>query len=331
MDRAPWAEEGASDLDILLGLQDPEEQQRTRIAWLYYMEGRTQAEIGELLGISRAKVVRELQTARETGLVRIRIDGRLAPCVALERRLVARWGLGDCVVLPTPLQPEHLPAIIGVSLGHWLSDRLRPGQTLGIGWGRTLYWSARALRRRRIVPFTVIALLGGVGRGLEINTYETASRVADKLGAQCYYLAAPTYASSEGVRDLLLAQRPIAQILERARAADIAVVSAGGLDRDATMRRLGLLDEEDVARLRAAGAVGDLLGTFLTADGKPVDDSLNRRVVALPLDDLRRLPVRVLACGGTSKVDVIRAVLRGGYATALITDQETAERLCDGM
>ena len=43
---------------------DQDEQRRTRIAWLYYVEGRTQAEIAALLGINRVKVLRDLAAAR---------------------------------------------------------------------------------------------------------------------------------------------------------------------------------------------------------------------------------------------------------------------------
>ncbi len=316
--------ENRSPLGIALDIIDDEEQRRTRIAWLYYIEGRTQAEIGHLLGISRARVVRDLQLARETGLVQIRINGRLAPCVARERQLTRTYGLVDCLVLPTPLDREHLPATLGMALGHWLSDHMRPGQTLGIGWGRTLYWSVRALRRQKIEGLTVVSLLGGVGRGLEINTYETASRLAEKLGAQCYYLAAPTFASSARMREMLVHQKPIAEVLERARSADLAIASVGELSPEATNRRLGLIDDRDLEALRALGVTGDLLGTFLDAEGRPVEHPLNRRVVGLPLADFRQLPVRVLASGGPHKAPAVRAVLRGGYVNVLITDIDTA-------
>ncbi len=312
---------------IVLDLLDDEEQRRTRIAWLYYMEGRTQAEIGRLLGISRARVVRDLQLARESGLVQIRIDGRHAAFVQLERRLIRHYGLRECIVVPAPLDPRHLAAGLGITLGHWLSDRLERVRILGIGWGRTLYWSVRAVRRQVLPELAVVSLLGGVGRGLEINTYETASRVAEKLSAQCYYLAAPTFASSPEMRDMLIEQAPIAEVLERGREADLAVLSAGALDPDATNRRLGLVTDEEVRELLELGATGDLLGTFLDERGRPVDHPLNRRAVGMPLGDLFRIPHRVLASGGAEKVAAVRACLLGGYANALITDERTAAAL----
>jgi DNA-binding transcriptional regulator LsrR (DeoR family) len=272
-------------------------------------------------------VVRDLQVCRQSGLVQIRINGRLASCVALERDLVKRHGLRQAVVVPTPHDAAHLPATLGVAVGAWLSDRIAPGQTLGIGWGRTLHWSVRALRRREIPGLTVVSLLGGIGRGSEINMYETASRVAEALGAQCYYLAAPAFASTGALRDMLLAQPDLKAVLSRARAADVAVVSVGSLGVEATNRRIGLLDDADADRLTALGAVGDLLCTYLDAQGRPVDHPLNGRAVGLPVEDLRRVPASVLASGGLEKVPIVRAALTGGYVNHLITDERTAERL----
>ena len=325
--RVPLADEEQSPLTTVLDLLSTDEQRRTRIAWLYYVEGLTQAEIADRLGVSRVKVVRDLQIGRQSGLVQIQINGRLAPCVALERRLERRFGLKEAVVVPTAHDPSHLPATLGVALGSWLSDRLRPGQTLGVGWGRTLHWSVRALRRRDLPGLTVVALLGGIGRGSEINMYETASRVAETLGAQCYYLAAPAFASSAAMRDMLLAQAGLREVLERAREADIAVVSVGTLDSTATNRRIGLLSDEESAELAALGTVGDLLCTFLDADGRPVPHPLNDCSVGLPVTDLRQIPAAVLVSGGPEKEAVIRAALTGGYANHLITDERTAAAL----
>jgi DNA-binding transcriptional regulator LsrR (DeoR family) len=325
----PLADEEQSPLSTVLDLLSADEQRRTRVAWLYYVEGLTQAEIADRLAISRVKVVRDLQIGRQTGLVQIQINGRLASCVALERSLERRHGLRQAVVVPTPTDAAHLPATLGVALGSWLSERLGAGQTLGVGWGRTLHWSVRALRRREVPGLTVVSLLGGIGRGSELNMYETASRVAEALGAECYYLAAPALASSQDLRDMLVRQPGVRDVIERGRRADIAMVSVGTLDAAATNRRIGLLAPEDAAALEAMGAVGDLLCTFVDAAGRPVDHVLNRCAVGLPVTDLTQVPAAVLASGGIEKVPILRAALAGGYVNHLITDERTAEALSE--
>ena len=93
-------------------LPDEDEQRRTRIAWLYYVEGKTQSRDRRGSALSRVKVNRELAIGRDSGLVQIRINGRLACCVALERKLEPAIGLAEAVVVPTPAGSRgHRPSL----------------------------------------------------------------------------------------------------------------------------------------------------------------------------------------------------------------------------
>ena len=84
------------------------EQVRTRVAWLYYLENLTQAEIAQRLGLTRARVNRTLGECRESGLVRITLNSRFESCVALEQRLVGQGMLCEATIIPTPADPERL-------------------------------------------------------------------------------------------------------------------------------------------------------------------------------------------------------------------------------
>lgn len=308
-------------------LFDSAEQLRTRIAWLYYVEGLTQSEIAERVGLSRVRVNRELAVCRERGIVQIRINGKLAACVALERQLVERYRLKDAVVVPTPEQPGLLPAVIGMAAGQYVSDRLAPGMSIGVAWGRTLLGSLKAIERRTVEGLSVVSLMGGLTRASAINTYETASRFADLFGAECYYLAAPTFTSSAESRATFIQQAALHEVLERARNVDLALVSVGDLGPDSTIRRLDLLTEEEVASLLAAGAVGDSLGHFIDAAGRLLDHPVNQRVIGIAPAELSHLPTAILASGGPTKDRVIRAVLQARFMNVVITDEATAQRL----
>ena len=89
---------------------DPEEQLATRAAWLYFVAGLTQAQIGKKLGLNRTRVNRLLAQARDQGLVQINITGRLASCVELEEKLKQRiWPRGRHR-RPHPARPGADPA-----------------------------------------------------------------------------------------------------------------------------------------------------------------------------------------------------------------------------
>lgn len=301
-----------------------DEQQATRAAWLYFVSGLTQAQIGKKLGISRVRVNRLLAQARELGLVQIRITGRLSDCVALEERLKDRFGISEAIVVPTPPDPAFIPHVIGTAAGEVLGSRLAEGMSVGVGWGRTLRLSLRSVERRAFKRLSVVSLLGGLTRGAAMNPHETASHLADLLGASCHYIAAPALTDTPATRDVLMSQSMLRDVFERGENVDLAFLSVGELTTSNTMVRVGLLASEDVRSLQAAGAVGDICVHWIDAQGRIVDHALNSRAVALAPAKLKRIPCVILASGGRNKIGAVHGALAGGYTDILVTDEATA-------
>src|SRR5436190_10053903 len=75
---------------------------RMRIAWMYYVEGLTQNEIADRLGIGRVTVVRNLNEALRRREVKIWIEGEVAECLELEGRLRESFDLKEAIVVPEP-------------------------------------------------------------------------------------------------------------------------------------------------------------------------------------------------------------------------------------
>lgn len=309
---------------------DREEQLITRAAWLSYVVGLTQAQIAKRLGLNRIRVNRMLAQARDQGVVQIRINSKLTDCVALEERLRERFGLSDATVVPTPTDPTLIPNAIAVAAGAVLSEAIGDGMSIGMGWGRTLRLSLRSVTIRPVRRLSVVSLLGGLTRGSALNTFETASRLADLYDAECYYIAAPVFTDTEEMRDILLRQSVLEDAFHHARHVDVAFVSVGSLGPHCTMSRLGLIGEAEMASLAAAGAVGDLCAHWIDANGKVVDHPLNRRVIALSPEDLRPIPKVILASGGRDKIPALRATLKLGIVDAIVTDEQSAAAVLEG-
>ena len=300
---------------------------RVRAAWLYYVEDMTQEQIARFMNISRAKVIRLLASARDNGIVRIRIEDRASEQIALERQLVAAFGLADAVVVPAPADEADITTVVGHAAGTYLTDQLKDGMSVGVGWGATLHMSLKALGGQPCQRLSVVSLLGGMTHSRAVNPSAVARRIADAFGADCYQLTAPVMVADESVRAALWSEPGLRELLERARRVDLALVSVGDVSEEATLFRQGLLPRPALASLQAAGAVGDVLCHFIDADGKVVDHPVNRRVVAVGLDDLRRVPRIVVAAGGRRKVAAIRAALKGTGAGVLITEEGAARGL----
>ncbi len=80
---------------------------RMRIAWMYYVEGLTQNEIADKLGIGRVTVVRNINEAIRQREVKIWIEGDVAECLELEGQLKQTFGFKEAVVVPEPSDPAH--------------------------------------------------------------------------------------------------------------------------------------------------------------------------------------------------------------------------------
>jgi DNA-binding transcriptional regulator LsrR (DeoR family) len=133
--------------------------------------------------------------------------------------------------------------------------------------------------------------------------------------------------ANESLRTALWSEPGLRELLERARRVDLAVVSVGDVSEAATLFRENLLPRSALASLKEAGAVGDVLCHFIDDEGKVVDHPVNRRVIAVDLEDLRRVPKIVVAAGGRRKVAAIRAALKATGAEVLITEEAAARGL----
>lgn len=305
-----------------------EEQLHSRVAWLYHHEGMTQAEIGDRLNITRARVNKILQLCRENGLVQVRVNARFKDCVELEQQLLRGFGLVDAVVMPTPLRENQLHNTLGLAAGGFLSGNLRDGQSLGLGWGKTLRESINYIEQRSASDITIVSLFGGMPRSATTNPYDIASLIARRLDAEaCYYIAAPMFVSSKEVRDTLMSQELLKQTFQHAADVDMALIGAGDLTAKATNVVLQALSHEEWKSLLDAGAVGEIFNHFLDAQGRLVDHPLNQQVMSPNLDELLRIPNIVVAAGGVQKAPILKAVLQCGYVHTLITDHITANRI----
>ncbi len=310
-----------------------DEQMLVRVAWLYFMEGRTQAEIAELLSTNRLRINRLINEARRSGLVTITINSRLTGCVELEQHLKERFGLKHAAIVPTPGDPAIIPMLLGQAAADYVSQALASSDLkgIGVGWGATLREMVRHMPAIKRPGLNVNSVMGGLTRGIEINTFDIASDLARLLSAQCTYLAAPIYAGSTASRNAIMAIDVFQEAFERIASNDIVLLSVGDLSEQSLLVRYGLPRDLPLEDLLAVGACGDLMGQFIDANGRGIDHEINERAVALPLESLRSVPDVVLCSGGVHKVAAIAAVLNSKLISSLISDEFTIRSVIEHL
>ncbi|HEY3597180.1 MAG TPA: sugar-binding transcriptional regulator [Paraburkholderia sp.] len=305
--------------------QSPARRLRLRAAWMYFVEEMTQNEIAQKLGVGRVTVVRLLAAARERNEVKISIGDRLAECVEAERRLESRFGIGEAIVVPLSARGADATGPIAAAAGAYVSSLVRADMRIGVGWGRTLVNSLAFIDERTVDNLSVVSLLGGIMKARKFNPAEFAWRLASLFQADCYLMTAPLLVDSAATRQTLIERCGLADIFELAKSLDAVLLGAAGTGADATSHQSKFITNADRSSVVKAGAVGDLLFNFFDANGRLVDHPINERVMSVPLDIIKKVPVRVLAAGGASKVHALAGALKLLKPTVLITDEYTAK------
>ncbi len=307
--------------------QETPDHAKTRIAWLYYMEGKTQDEIVIQTGWNKSKVLRVLAASRLDGTVQIRVTTNLTKCIELERALEERWGFSRAIVIPEPQDQTQTHSILGAALGAYISQNVSSHMTIGLGWGKTLTSALPFIVSPRVEGIRILSMLGGLTRVSSVNPSEFAWRVADKLNAECYLLTAPVFAPDPATKSALIAHSGIKEIFMQARSLDMAIVSVGALAPSSAFVEYGLLSKDEMASLEAAGAVGDVLCYFVDEEGNVISHPVNDRVIAVNPLHLSAARNMVLASGGSHKFKIVRAAIKLLRPKVLIVNEKVAEQL----
>ncbi len=313
------------------GAVSDDERFQVLVTWLYHVEGLTQGAIAEHLGVTRLKVNRALADARRNGVVRISIHSRYAPCIDLADELVDRFKLRSASIAPAPSDDANVQPVVGTELGLYLHRLLgdRSIKRMAVGWGNTINHAARAMTPVIRPDIEVISLMGGLLRGSDINSFEITTRIADLLKSERSYLTAPLYAGTEQSRDTFMVQDVFQDVFMKLRQSDLYTIGVGDLTLKSLLVRDGLPRDVAAEDLLRIGAVGDILGYFIDADGQPVDHPITKRVVGISPYELRGRSNVILAAGGQHKVAVISAALKTGIFDTLVSDERTARSILE--
>jgi DNA-binding transcriptional regulator LsrR (DeoR family) len=300
---------------------------RIRAAWMYFIEQMTQNEIADVLGVGRVTVVRMLADARSRNEVKIAIESELAEIVRLERALESTFGLQQALVAPlSSPDADPIPAI-AARTGSFLSETMRSGMRVGVGWGRTLFNSLPFIGAKSLNDFRVISLLGGVGVARRFNPAEFAWRFAQVFQGDGYLIPTPAVVDSVETKIALVERCGLQEIFSMADTLDAVLLSIGGIASATTFYRGGFLKEAEREALVARGAVGDLLFHFFDRNGDLVDHPVNSLVMSVDVDRLRKAPIRILTSGGHEKTEALLGAMHLIAPTVLITDEESARRM----
>jgi DNA-binding transcriptional regulator LsrR (DeoR family) len=293
-----------------------------RVCQLFYRDDLSHVEIGKRLGLSRFQVARLVRRGVEEGYVVIKLLEPTSWHSELERELEGRYGLTMAIVVDDDGQGvAEIRRRVADAAGRLLVEIASDGMALGISLGQTMQDLVDQLPDRIPRTTDVVQLIGGTPLAVDLAT---------RFGTQPSVMYAPALVGGAEVRGSLLGDATIHATFERFRDLAVAFVGIGSITEPDASRLVygGALGADEVQRLCERGAVGDVLAYLFDAEGNVVESGLEDRILAIGLDDLRRIPRRVGVAAGIDKATAIGGALRGGVVNTLVTDSSVARQLC---
>lgn len=305
----------------------------TRAAWLSFIGGYTQGEVAKRLSVSPVKAHRLIQLAQQQGLVKIFIEGEPANCVALEEQLAQKFSLNSCLVTPSLHTNSNDDDATFNEVGagsarffHNILHQLPQSSNVAIGKGRSLTALAERLPKINRADLTFASVSGSFTRKFSANRLDVVQQFVERTGGEGYFMPVPYLARNDAEHDMLMSQASVQFSLNLARNASLYAVGVGGLQTNHYLHSVGMVTDNDLEELRAAGAVCDLIGSFYDINGKLVDHPLNGYGLGIKASEMAGKRVVAIA-GGLGKEQALISALRTELITDLVVGEVTAKKI----
>ena len=296
------------------------------VARMYWDEGLGQTEIARRTGYSRPTISRMLAEARRVGVVTVTVAHPIERLMALEKRLVDAFGLKTARVSEaTPGNGSDVGPDVARTAADLLLESCGPHSVIAVSNGRAVAAVVHHTPERSWPSSTAVAMLGSVGESFNTEDGPDVCRnLSLRLGGRFRSLTVPLVFDSLALARAVREEDQVATTLELAARSDIALTGVGTVGTSVSPLLRRWMPPEVVRECRKRNVVAHVCGHHLDASGRHVHTALCDRTLCLDPERLREIPLVVGVAAGPDKIVAIRAALRGGYLSALVTDEATA-------
>jgi DNA-binding transcriptional regulator LsrR (DeoR family) len=280
----------------------------------------TQQAIAEKIGISRMRVIKLLEKARDKKIVQFKIRADGSHRMELELALIKKYNLQDVFLIPSV--SDNINEAVAHAAALYVSDRAENEGFINIGYGDTLSRTLNNLVLSNDSNISLVSLTGGV-------SYYISSADPGVGNSKIHIIPAPLIASTAEMAAAIIKEPSVHEVLKMSSLASMSIIGIGSVTNRATVVKDGKLSSTDLLMLQKSGAVGDLLGHFIDKDGNEIISDIHDRLISLPIEKLKELNNVIAVAGGLDKSYAIDAALKNGGINVLISDEDTAQSILD--
>jgi len=304
--------------------------QLSQIAIMHHVNGHSQQEISQLLGISKMTVSRMLQKAKDQKIIQTTVKMPFDLDEDIEKKIRKQYKLGQVKVVLPPEDEDDDQIIMDFTAkaaAFFLTTDPPSHTTIGIGVGRTISRVVESLIPIKTEQNRIVQLMGGLPEVSNQNPFSLVQEICRRWASQGTYLTSFAAAEDQTSRDNFLHSSEMGKMVcglwEKC---DLAILGVGTITHG-TLLSPQLVGEEEIEKLKAAGALGDVLGHCFNAQGDFIQSGLENRLLSIPLKTFLKIKRRLGVVSGIRKAPALAGALKTGAITELVTDKRTATAL----
>ena len=301
------------------------------IAQDYYIKRAKQKEIAKKYDINRVQVSRYLTEARENGIVEFKVKNPFERTnEMIEEEMVSHFPIKNARVVGHPQTGEgQLLKALAQKASDYINQTLKPTDSIGVGWGSTIYQVARDFKTEK--EYNDISFVPLVGSSFkfkkEFQTNNISLLFSEKFKGKGYSLMAPFCANSKKEYEMFVNNNDVKKVLDMWENLDRILIGVGSNFSRTPLLKMEEIKEKELTELLNFKQVGDMLTHYFNLDGDFCDLGIHNRLINFPLDYFENVNEVIAVAGGEEKKDSLIGALRTEKVDTIILDQKTAEKI----
>lgn len=300
-----------------------------KISTLYYLDGLSQLEISQQLSISRAQVSRMLSAAKSEGIVQIAIKNPFGEEQQFEHALRENFKIKNAIIINIPEADQRLVNLHLARAGAILLESIvKDNNIIGVTSGKSVNMLGQELHFFSRKNMQFVPLVGGWGaEGATWHSNSNSRLFGEKLKSKYFLINSPAVVASEKVRNIIMAEPEISEVIALARNATVSIIGIGTASKEDTIVTSGYFSKQTLIDWNRRGVEAIVCTSFLDKNGNIVPCEEESRMIGLSVKELRNSKNVIAIASGERKAAGIGATLRGGWIDFLITDLATAKSI----
>lgn len=287
----------------------------------YYLRNITITDLSQKYDLSRYKLLKYLEDAKEKKLVTISIANPYARNLELEK-LFAEAFQTKVFILKESEDLTHRDLNFWRFAAADIQAMIDKARIVSLSWGDSVYKIIEQFSTKMNERLIFTQFIGEIGKYNSLaGSMRLVQKAANSYESDYLTLSAPLYILNDTARELFSLEPIIAKTLTTARHSDLLLAGVGtpssinSVPAWSQHKRLlfGSLDR----------AVGFLYGRPFDSEGNFMTEEADK-TFGLSIEEILAIPNRVGICNSKFKAQALLGALRGNFFTHLYLDEKSA-------